>query len=101
MYPKQRRSPRKTLALLPTPECPGPSRLVELARESLETTYPKSEIDRAMDPVFQSPGALRSVPTFLCAGCRKTMPCRGAPSPCLRPSIGGLSHGEAILVFVA
>jgi hypothetical protein len=55
--------------------------LVKLARESLDTTYPKSEIERAMDTVFQSPGALRSVPTFLCAGCRKTMPCLGAPSP--------------------
>jgi hypothetical protein len=44
--------------------------------------YPKSEIERAMDTVFQSPGALRSVPTFLCAGCRKkTMPWLGAPSP--------------------
>jgi hypothetical protein len=55
--------------------------LVKLARESLDTTYPKSAIERAMDTVFQSPGALRSVPTFLCAGCRKTMPCLGAPSP--------------------
>ena len=57
------------------------SGLVKLARESLDTTYPRSEIERAMDTVFQSPGALRSVPAFLCAGCRKTMPCLGAPSP--------------------
>jgi hypothetical protein len=55
--------------------------LGKLARESLDTTYSKSEIERAMDTVFQSPGALRSVQTFLCAGCRKTMPCLGAPSP--------------------
>src|SRR6266436_10214206 len=55
--------------------------LVKLARESLDTIYPKSEIERTMDTVFQSPGALRFVPTFLCAGCRKTMPCLGAPSP--------------------
>jgi hypothetical protein len=55
--------------------------LVKLARESLDTTYPQSEIEQAMDTVFQSPGALRSVPTFLCAGCRKMMPCLGAPSP--------------------
>jgi hypothetical protein len=55
--------------------------LVKLARESLDTSYPKSEIERAMDTVFQSPGALRSVPAFLCAGCRNTMPCLGAPSP--------------------
>ena len=54
--------------------------LVKLARESVDTTYPTSKIERAMDTVFQSPGALRSVPTFLCAGCRKTMPCLGAPS---------------------
>jgi hypothetical protein len=55
--------------------------LGKLARESLDTIYPKSEIERAMDTVFQSPGALRSVPTFLCAGCRKTMRCLGAPGP--------------------
>ena len=55
--------------------------LGKLARESLDMTYPMSEIERAMDTVFQSPGALRSVPTFLCAGCRKMMPCLGAPSP--------------------
>lgn len=55
--------------------------LVKLARESLDTTYSKSEIEGAIDTVFQSPGALRSVPTCLCAGCRKTMPCLGAPGP--------------------
>jgi hypothetical protein len=54
--------------------------LGKLARESLDAIYPKSEIEPAMDTVFQSPGALRSVPTFLCAGCRKTTPCLGAPS---------------------
>jgi hypothetical protein len=59
--------------------------LVKLARESLNTTYPRSEAERAMDTVFRSPGVLGSVPTFLCAGRRKTMPCLGAPSPCLRP----------------
>ena len=47
----------------------------------MDTTYPKSEIERALDTVFRSPGALKSVPTFLCPGCRKTMPCLGAPSP--------------------
>jgi hypothetical protein len=45
--------------------------LVKLAPESLDTTYSKSEIERAMDIVFQSLGALRSVPTFLCAGAGK------------------------------
>jgi ferredoxin len=55
--------------------------LVKLAWESLDTIYPKSEIEQTMDTVFQSPGALRFVPAFLCAGCRKTMPCLGAPSP--------------------
>ena len=54
--------------------------LVKLARESLDTTYPKSEIERAMETVFQSPGSLRSVPKSLCAGCMKTMTCLGAQS---------------------
>ena len=31
------------------------SGLVKLARESLDTTYPRSEIERAMNTVFQSP----------------------------------------------
>jgi len=48
---------------------------------TLQPVLLTKRIERAMDTVFQSPGALRSVPTFLCAGCRKTMPCLGAPSP--------------------
>ena len=55
--------------------------LVTMTLERLHSGWRQSEIERAMDTVFQSPGALRSVPTFLCAGCRKTMPCLGAPSP--------------------
>jgi len=55
--------------------------LVRMTLEHLHPGWRQSEIERAMDTVFQSPGALRSVPTFLCAGCRNTMPCLGAPSP--------------------
>ena len=55
--------------------------LVRMTLENLHPDWRQSEIERAMDTVFQSPGALRSVPAFLCAGCRKTMPCLGAPSP--------------------
>jgi hypothetical protein len=55
--------------------------LVTMTLERLHAGWRQSEIERAMDTVFQSPGALRSVPTFFCAGCRKTMPCLGAPSP--------------------
>ena len=55
--------------------------LVTMTLERLHSGWRQSEIERAMDTVFQSLGALRSVLTFLCADCRKTMPCLGAPSP--------------------
>jgi hypothetical protein len=53
--------------------------LVRMTLEHLHPGWRQSEIERAMDTVFQSPGALRSAPTFLCALCHKTVPCLGAP----------------------
>ncbi len=47
--------------------------LVNLVRDILGTSYTTSEIDQAMDNVFDSPGALRRIPAFICAACRKTM----------------------------
>ena len=75
--------------------------LVKLARESLDTTYPKSEIERAMDTVFQSPGALRSVPTSSAPIAGKRCRASGRRVRGSAPSTGGMSHDEAILAFVA
>jgi len=38
----------------------------------------KSNMERAMTKVFQSPSALACMRTMICATCRKTAPCLGA-----------------------
>jgi hypothetical protein len=53
--------------------------LAKLVRAWFGTAYPKSQIERAMNEVFASPGALTRMPTFICAKCRTLMPCLGAP----------------------
>jgi hypothetical protein len=52
--------------------------LVKFVRDTLGTGYTTSEIDQAMDKVFDSPGALRRIPAFICAECMKTMPGLGS-----------------------
>jgi hypothetical protein len=52
--------------------------LVKSIRQAFGTGYTKSQIERAMDKVFESPGALTRLPTFICAVCGKTMPCLSA-----------------------
>jgi hypothetical protein len=52
--------------------------LVNLVRDMLGTSYTTSEIDQAMDKVFDSPGALTRIPVFICAACMKTMPGLGS-----------------------
>jgi ferredoxin len=60
--------------------------LVKLARESLDTIYPKSEIERTMDTVFQSPGALRFVPALPRGAESVTPPHPSAGGVTTRPS---------------
>ncbi len=52
--------------------------LVKHSRQTFGTGYTKSQIERAIDKVFESPGALTRLPTFICAVCGKTMPCLSA-----------------------
>ena len=55
--------------------------LVKLIRERLGSNYSTSKIERAIDSVFKSPGAIKCVPAFICGLCQKSMPCLGVPSP--------------------
>ena len=41
--------------------------LVKLVRDTLGTSYTTSEMDLAMEKVFDSPGALMRIPAFICA----------------------------------
>jgi hypothetical protein len=54
--------------------------LAKLVLHTFGTSHTESQIERAIAKVLESPGALVSVPTFICAGCEKAMPCLGAPS---------------------
>ena len=61
--------------------------LLKLAVERVGTTqYTRGQIERALDAVFRSPGALRRVHTFVCDQCGKTLPCLTAT-----PTRSGLS----------
>jgi len=60
--------------------------LAKFASEKLGAGYRESDIDRAMDEVFKTPGALNRIPAFICARCGKTMPCLGVSK---KPKQGG------------
>ncbi len=51
--------------------------LRKLIRQSFGQSYTKSQIERALDKVFESPGALSRMPAFICTLCGKAMPCLG------------------------
>ena len=54
--------------------------LVTMTQERLHSGWRKSEITRAMDRVYATPGpSLAPRVAVVCAHCRKTMPCLGAP----------------------
>jgi hypothetical protein len=53
--------------------------LVTMTLERLHSGWRQSEIERAMDKVSKTPGAITYLPTFICALCQKTMPCLGSP----------------------
>jgi hypothetical protein len=55
--------------------------LVTLIRERLGTNLSTSKIERALDTVFKSPGALTRRPSFLCDLCQTMMPCLGEARP--------------------
>jgi hypothetical protein len=55
--------------------------LVTLLHERMHRGWRKSEIERAMPQVFQSPGALTCSPTMVCAIGQKTASCLGALRP--------------------
>jgi len=44
--------------------------LVKLIRERLGTNLSTAKIERALDAVFKSPGALTRLPSFLCDLCQ-------------------------------
>jgi hypothetical protein len=60
--------------------------LVKLIRERLGTNLSTAKIERALDVVLRSPGALRRVHAFVCDQCGKTLPCLTAT-----PARSGLS----------
>ena len=53
--------------------------LVTMTLERLHPGWRQSEIERAMDKVSETPGAITYLATFICALCQKTLPCLGAP----------------------
>ena len=54
---------------------------VTLIRERLGTNLSTSKIERALNAVFKSPGALTRLPAFLCDLCQTMMPCLGEARP--------------------
>ena len=51
--------------------------LVRMTLERLHAGWRKSEIERAMQKVFEVPGALNRFSTGPCARCSRAMPCLG------------------------
>ncbi len=52
--------------------------LAAVTHQHMQRGWRKSEIERSMAVVFESPGALTCMPTMICAVCTKTRPCLGA-----------------------
>jgi hypothetical protein len=52
--------------------------LATRTHQHMQRGWRKSEIERSMDEVFKSPGALTCMPTLICAICEKTRSCLGA-----------------------
>lgn len=53
--------------------------LVRMTLERLHAGWRKSEVERAMDKVFEGPGTLNRIPAGPCARCKRSMPCLGQP----------------------
>lgn len=54
--------------------------LLKMMRYVLALRHTSSVIDRAVDKVFETPGAFQHMPPFRRGPCGKTMPCLGAGS---------------------
>ena len=54
---------------------------VTLVRERLGTNFSTSKIERALEAVFKSPGALTRRSSFLCDLCQTMGPCLGEAHP--------------------
>ena len=54
--------------------------LVGMTLERLHTGWRKSEIEQAMEKVFNAPGTLGSVSSGPCARCKRPNPCIGGRS---------------------
>ena len=53
--------------------------LVRMSLERLQAGWRKSEVERAMDRVFEAPEAFNHIPTGPCARCSRATPCLGRP----------------------
>jgi hypothetical protein len=51
--------------------------LVRMTLERLHAGWRKSEIERAIEKVFEVPGALNRISGGPCARCKRVMPCLG------------------------
>ncbi len=51
--------------------------LRKLIRQSFHASFTQTQVERALDRVFESPGALTRM-SNICAVCGKTMPCLNA-----------------------
>ena len=51
--------------------------LATFLRDALGTTYTKGQIERALQTVSKTPGALTYKRSFVCDQCGKTAPCLG------------------------
>jgi hypothetical protein len=49
--------------------------LAAFLRPALGTTHTKGQIERALQTVSKTPGALTYKPVFVCDECGKTLPC--------------------------
>jgi hypothetical protein len=55
--------------------------LVRLIRERMGTNLSTAKIERALDAVFKSPGALTRLSSVRCDLCQTMMPCLGEARP--------------------
>ena len=55
--------------------------LITRTHRHMQRGWRKSEIERSMEAVFESPEPLTCMPTSICAICQKTTPCLGALPP--------------------
>jgi hypothetical protein len=55
--------------------------LITLTHQHMQRGWRRSEVERSMDAIFESPEPLTCMPTLICAVCHKTASCVGALRP--------------------